>query len=128
MLSLTHAAGGAERNWSTHGFINADQRKGQQKPVTLERLVRLYRNSRLRDRALLRGRQAQKQQQEPKAYPLERGDWSSCDDSEDETVWDAAVAAYGFGPEDRRRFKRADAGPAGRDAARSPSLVLSDSD
>ena len=48
--------------------------------------------------------------EEAKAYPLEGGDWSSCDDSEDETVWDTATASYGFGPADRRRFTRVDAG------------------
>ena len=98
VLSLTHAAGGAERNWSTHGFINSDRRKGAQAAPTLERLVRLYRNMRLRDRALGRGRKAKKDKEAPpKAYPLESGDWSSCDSS-DESVWDAATAPYGFGP------------------------------
>ena len=73
--------------------------KGAQAAPTLERLVRLYRNMRLRDRALGRGRKAQKDKEAlPKAYPLESGDWSSCDSSEDESGWDAATAPYGFGP------------------------------
>ena len=39
---------------------------------------------RLRDRALGRGRKAQKDREAPpKAYPFEGGDWSSCDSSED---------------------------------------------
>ena len=38
---------------------------------------------RLRDQAIGRGKQAKKDK-EPKEYPLHKGDWSSCDESEDE--------------------------------------------
>ena len=54
VLSLTHAAGGCERNWSTHGLIFSDRRKSQQ-AATLERNVRMFKNMRLRDRVLARG-------------------------------------------------------------------------
>ena len=67
------------------------------KPAQLERYVRTYRNMRLRDRVMSRGRKAKKQQAEPKAYPLEKGGgWSSCDESEDELdmLWDAIVATW----------------------------------
>ena len=84
VLSLQHSAGGAERNWSSHGFINSDLRKTQ-KSMTLDRLVRLYRNMRLRDRVLGRGIKARKEAaKEPKSYPLEGSSWSSCDESEDD--------------------------------------------
>ena len=34
----------------------------------------------------------------PKAYPrVEGGDWSSCDSSDDESIWDAATAPYLYG-------------------------------
>lgn len=101
-LSLAHAAGGAERNFQTHGLIFSDLRKSTSS-ATLERLVRLYRNMRLRDAVLARGPDAKKKEQaEPKAYPLESGNWSSCDDSDDESAWDSATAPYGFGNDDRR--------------------------
>ena len=48
VLSLTHSAGGTERNWSTHGFIYSDLRQSQA-TTTLERNVRMHRNMRLRD-------------------------------------------------------------------------------
>ena len=81
VLSLTHSAGGTERNWSTHGFIYSDLRQSQA-TSTLERNVRMHRNMRLRDHAAARGVKAKKQG-EPKAYPLEKGHWSSCDESSD---------------------------------------------
>ena len=66
MLSLMHAAGGAERNWSTHGKIFADDRQ-RQTAATLERNVRMFRNMRLRDHTLSRGKQAKKdKEKEPK--------------------------------------------------------------
>ena len=71
VLSLTHAAGGAERNWSTHGFIRSDLRRSLT-TERLERYVRVYRNMRLRDRALGRGVAAQKQRartQGPEGVP-----------------------------------------------------------
>ena len=103
VLSLTYSAGGAERNWCSHGSIASDKRKGQQNSSTLERLLRLYRNMRLRDRALGRGCKAQKAGDEPaKAYPLETGDWSSCDESDADSAWDAVTAPYGFSGMDRR--------------------------
>ena len=37
----------------------------------------------MRDQAIGRGKQAKKDK-EPKEYPLHKGDWSSCDESEDE--------------------------------------------
>ena len=79
--SLAHGIGGAERNWSTHTFINSDLRKSQT-PKTLERAVRLQKNMRLADTIEKRG--MKKIKEEPKEYPLERGDWSSCDESEDD--------------------------------------------
>ena len=66
VLSLMHAAGGAERNWSTHGKIFADDRQ-RQTAATLERNVRMFRNMRLRDHTLSRGKQAKKdKEKEPK--------------------------------------------------------------
>ena len=40
---------------------------------------------------------AKKKLAEPKSYPLAKGDWSSCDESEDELsiLWDAIVATWG---------------------------------
>ena len=52
---------------------------------------------RLRDRALGRGIKAKKQNAaDPKPYPLESGDWSSCDESDEDSAWDPVVAAMGF--------------------------------
>ena len=52
-----------------------------------ERNVRCYRNMRLRDRIAERGPNAQKERQrDPKPYPLEKGDWSSCDESEEDSM------------------------------------------
>ena len=91
VLSLTHAAGGCERNWSTHGLIFSDRRKSQQ-AATLERNVRMFKNMRLRDRVLARGVKAQREVgKEPKEYPLQTGDWSSCDESSDDDVSTASV-------------------------------------
>ena len=99
VLSLTHAAGGAERNWSTHGFIRSDLRRSLT-TERLERYVRVYRNMRLRDRALGRGVAAQKQRaralKDPKEYPLHTGEWSSCDESDNEGDLDAIRATMGF--------------------------------
>ena len=95
MLSLTHAAGGAERNWSTHGFIRSDLRRSLT-TERLERYVRVYRNMRLRDRALGQGVAAQKERaralKDPKEYPLHTGEWSSCDESDNEGDLDAIRA------------------------------------
>ena len=67
---------------------------------TLERYVRTYRNMRLRDRVKGRGVKAQKramrEQAEPKPYPLAKGHWSSCDESEEDAHWDAITATMGF--------------------------------
>ena len=58
---------------------------GNSKSASLQRLVRLYRTLRLRDRVTNRGRAAKKENsKEPKPYPLESYDWSSCDESEEE--------------------------------------------
>ena len=92
MLSLTHAAGGAERNWSTHGNIFSIRRR-RQKAATLERNVRMFRNMRLRDQAIGRGKQAKKDK-EPREYPLHKGDWSSCDESEDEESMVSVAMAF----------------------------------
>ena len=93
--SLTHSAGGSERNWSTHIFIFSDRRQRQTTEV-LGRNVRTYRNMRLRDHAAKRGIKAKKQG-EPKEYPLHKGDWSSCDESSDGESADIAVrATMGF--------------------------------
>ena len=81
-----HAAGGCERNLSTHGKLGSRDRHSQ-KSATLERNVRCYRNMRLRDRIAERGPNAQKERQrDPKPYPLEKGDWSSCDESEEDSM------------------------------------------
>ena len=53
--------------------------------------MRLYRNMRLRNRALQRGplvrKAAAAETKEPTSYPLQSGAWSSCDESsEDETI------------------------------------------
>ena len=95
VLSLAHSASGTERNWSTHGFICSNLLT-RQITSTLERNVRTYRNMRLRDHAVARGVKAKKQG-DPKAYPLEKGDWSSCDESSDgESSQDAVRATMGF--------------------------------
>ena len=62
----------------------------------LERYVRTYRNMRLRDHVLHRGKKAKKKVSEPKAYPLNQGDWSSCDESDDELniIWDTVQATF----------------------------------
>ena len=53
---------------------------------------------RLKDNILSRGVKAKKEKaKEPKAYPLEGGDWSSCDESEDESPeWLTVQASMGF--------------------------------
>ena len=91
-VSVAHSAGGAERNWSTHGHIRSDLHHSLL-PNTLARYVRTYRNMRLRDRVQARGVKACASK--PKAYPLEAGDWSSCDESEEENA-DLATVAMGF--------------------------------
>ena len=94
VLSATHAAGGAERNWSTHGNIFSQDRQSMA-PAQLERYVRTFRNMRLRDDVLHRGKKAKKKSQ-PKEYPLNKGDWSSCDESEDELniIWDTVNVTF----------------------------------
>ena len=102
VLSLNHAAGGCERNWSTHGLLNGKLSQSQ-KASTLEQRTRLHRNMRLRDRIIGRGQVAKKiNDGVPKAYPLEGLDWSSCDESNDEATWDAVTAPYGFSGSDKR--------------------------
>eukprot|EP00966_Prymnesium_polylepis_P212038 4911315-Prymnesium_polylepis.1 len=96
LLSLTHSASGTERNWSSHSFIFADRRQSQ-KPVMLERNVRMCCNMRLRDSALARGVRARKQaEDEPKGYPLQEGDWSSCDESSEDDSEEAIMATMSF--------------------------------
>ena len=52
---------------------------------------------RLRDRVAKRGPKAQKEAQKaPKEYPLESGDWSSCDESDEDSQWDEVRATMGF--------------------------------
>ena len=55
---------------------------------------------RLRDRVKGRGVKAQKramrEQAVPKPYPLAKGHWSSCDESEEDAHWDAITATMGF--------------------------------
>ena len=48
---------------------------------------------RLRDQAIGRGKQAKKDK-EPKEYPLHKGDWSSCDESEDEESMVSVAMAF----------------------------------
>ena len=100
VLSATHAAGGDERNWSTHGHILSDNRRSMA-PAQLERYmvahVPQHAAARPADRVKSRGRSAKKKLAEPKSYPVAKGDWSSCDESEDELsiLWDAIVATWG---------------------------------
>ena len=100
VLSLAHAAGGCERNWRTHTIISSDLRQSLSTSTSsLERYVKLHKNMRLRDRATSRGLKAKKEKAaEPKPYPLESGDWSSCDESDEDSAWDPVVAAMAFGP------------------------------
>ena len=65
--------------------------------TTLQRYVRIYRNLRLRDKVRRRGGKA-KREGEPKPYPLESGEWSSCDESEEESPdgWLGVEATMGF--------------------------------
>ena len=55
--------------------------------------MRMFRNMRLRDQAIGRGKQAKKAK-EPKEYPLHKGDWSSCDESEDEESMVSVAMAF----------------------------------
>lgn len=93
------ATAALHQNWSTHGFIRSDLRRSLT-TERLERYVRVYRNMRLRDRALGRGVAAQKQRaralKDPKEYPLHTGEWSSCDESDNEGDLDAIRATMGF--------------------------------
>ena len=53
----------------------------------------------LYDRAVSRGVKAKKERaREPKAYPLEKGEWSSCDetDIEEDPEMELAQASMGF--------------------------------
>ena len=69
-----------------------DQR---QVTATLEHNVRMFRNMRLRDRAASRGLKAQhEREKEPKEYPLSKGQWSSCDESENEVELSAVAMAF----------------------------------
>lgn len=98
-LSVNHAAGGCERNFSTHTFIFSSSRQ-RLAAQTLARYVKIYRNMRLRDAVANRGVAARKEiASEPKRYPLESGEWSSCDDSEPEhegESWNEVQATMGF--------------------------------
>ena len=50
----TRAAGGAERNWSTHDFLSGKRRQ-RAKVSTLDKQVYCYSNQRLLDKRLARG-------------------------------------------------------------------------
>ena len=54
LLTLGHAAGGAERNWSTHDFLSGKRRQ-RAKVSTLDKQVYCYSNQRLLDKRLARG-------------------------------------------------------------------------
>ena len=49
LLTLGHAAGGAERNWSTHDFLSGKRRQ-RAKVSTLDKQVYCYSNQRLLDK------------------------------------------------------------------------------
>ena len=97
ILSVQHAIGGAERNFSTHSFIFSVRRQTLA-ATTLQRYVRIFVNQRLRDRVKRRGVKAKRTSEaEPKPYPLEGADWSSCDESEDDSQDLTVPATMGFG-------------------------------
>ena len=79
LLSLTHATGGAERNWSIHGILE----HAQHNTKTLAMRVKLYTNQRLLDNFKGRGKKAiKRKRKEPKDYPMHGEDWSSQDESD----------------------------------------------
>ena len=39
---------------------------------------------------------ASKEQCDPKPYPLSKGDWSLCDESDEDSHWDLVTASMGF--------------------------------
>ena len=55
VLSLNHAAGGCERNWSTHDFLYG-KRRASTAAGTLSKEVYYYTNSRLSDKRRARGK------------------------------------------------------------------------
>ena len=56
------------------------------------------RTARLRDRVRQRGAKAKKAAKaEPKPYPLEKGEWSSCDESDEDPGWEEACATVAMG-------------------------------
>ena len=55
MGTIDHAAGGIERNWSAHDFLNS-KRRSSTSSNTLSKEVYYYTNSRLRDQRLARGK------------------------------------------------------------------------
>ena len=61
MGSLAHAAGGCERNWSAHDFLNG-KRRASTGAETLSKEVYFYTNSRLRDQRLARGKWKKRKQ------------------------------------------------------------------
>ena len=89
---------GDVRGWciTMHNCITI-HRSNNLSSQSVERYVRTYRNMRLRDRIKARGVKAEKQlSSEPKAYPLEKGDWSSCDASDNNDEAGMVAATMGF--------------------------------
>ena len=82
LLTLGHAAGGSERNWSSHDFLSG-KRRTRSSTSTLEKEVYCYTNQRLLDRRRARGKfkKVKKTHYDERgnevAYPAFCNDWSS---------------------------------------------------
>ena len=75
--------------------------------------MRIFVNQRLRDRVKRRGVKAKRAAEaEPKPYPLEGADWSSCDESEDDSEDLTVPATMGFGDRATRERCELCAGPS----------------
>ena len=82
LLTLGHAAGGSERNWSSHDFLSG-KRRTRSSTSTLEKEVYCYTNQRLLDRRRARGKfkRVKKTHHDERGnevpYPPFCNDWSS---------------------------------------------------
>ena len=82
LLTLGHAGGGSERNWSSHDFLSG-KRRTSTSTSTLEKEVYCYTNQRLLDRRRARGKfkKMKKTHHDERGnevpYPPFCNDWSS---------------------------------------------------
>jgi hypothetical protein len=88
VLQLNHAAGGCERNWSTHDFLYG-KRRHSTSSNTLSREVYYYTNSRMYDTRVARGKKKLSKKRKHctlNGEDLEYPEWADCYSSGNESV------------------------------------------